>query len=102
MNYEKSGVRFSVEECIAGDGRTCWVALVSAKCKFRESDESDCRLASASQGETFEYIVYFIYNDSYGITAMGFADREQTSPEQRLLVATQSILLGDAGLLKIR
>lgn len=101
--YKKNGVLFSVEECIRGAGNSCRVALLSAKCKYRETDESDCRLMTeAKRGEVFEYIVYFLYNEGYGITAMGVTDREQAFRLQKMAVATQLVLASDAGLLKLR
>ena len=100
LTYEKDGVRFAVEECIQGDGKQCWAALVSAKCKSREDDDAVCRSDGSGRTDVFEYIVYFIYNDRHGITAMGFADREQKSAAEMNAVATQLILVGDLGLLR--
>jgi hypothetical protein len=97
--YSKEGVLFSIEECIRGKGARCQVAIVSAKCEERDAD-GPCRIASSKTHAHLEYVIYFIYNEDFGITAMGVANQVAPTAEGRRMIASQSILISKKGLLK--
>jgi hypothetical protein len=100
--YEKDGVIFHVETCIRGDSARCQVALVSAKCADRNDHRpyGCAQPPRTGQSPRFRYVIYFLYNDQYGITAMGVTSRIAKTISAMRLVATQSILVGTKGLLK--
>lgn len=103
-NYRKDGVVFHVEECLRGGAKRCQVALVSATCWHRSAgemcDEKARGGAHGASGGPVEYVVYFIYNDDFGITALGVANRVASTPAARREFATQSLLISSRGLLK--
>jgi hypothetical protein len=100
--YRKDGVVFDVEECLRGDTERCQVALVSATCWHRSDGEMCDEKTEAHGGSSanVEYVVYFIYNNDFGITALGVANRVATTPAARRGLATQSVLISSRGLLK--
>jgi hypothetical protein len=100
--YRKDGVVFDVEECLRGDAERCQVALVSAKCQHRGVGEmcAEQTEATGSLVGHVEYIVYFIYNDDFGITSLGIANRVAATPAARRGIATQSVLISSRGLLQ--
>ena len=44
-------------------------------------------------------VVYFIYNEDFGVTAYGVANQPVSTKDERLSVASQMILEGQRGLL---
>jgi hypothetical protein len=50
-------------------------------------------------GARVEYVLYFLFNEHFGITAMGAGNRIARSAAARRAVASQEILIGDQGLL---
>ena len=97
--YSKEGVVFNVEECIRGKGARCQVAVVSAICEERDAD-GPCRTATSKMHAPLEYVIYFMYNEDFGITAMGVANQVASTAESRRVIASQSILISKKGLLK--
>jgi len=99
--YEKDGVLFDVETCLRGDSERCQVALVSAKCESRTGDGmcSHSRRTRKGQPVRIEYVLYCLYNDDFGVTAMGIANRVASTIQAKRAVATQSVLVGERGLL---
>jgi hypothetical protein len=99
-SYRKDGVTFRVHECLRGDGQRCQVALLSAVCG-REIGNGRCArsVRPLRPGSRVEYVLYFFFNEDFGITAMGAGNRIASSAAARRAVATQQILIGDQGLL---
>lgn len=99
--YRKDGVVFDVEECIRGDAELCQVALVSAKCWHRSASElcDEKSETRSNPNASAEYVVYFIYNDDFGITAFGIVNRVAKTRAARRALATQSVLISAHGLL---
>jgi hypothetical protein len=98
--YSKDGVTFRVHECVGGSGEGCHVALVSAVCG-RVLGPGRCASSLRQQrpGSRVGYVLYFFFNEDFGITALGAGNRIAGSAEARRAVATQQILVGDQGLL---
>jgi hypothetical protein len=98
--YSKDGVAFRVHECLRGDQQRCQVALISAVCE-RELRQGRCTrsVRQTRPGARVEYVLYFLFNEDFGITAMGAGNRIARSPAARRAVASQEILIGDQGLL---
>jgi hypothetical protein len=48
----------------------------------------------------YEYVIYFLYNEDFGITAFGATDHIVTNEAAKLATATQMILMSPTGLLK--
>jgi hypothetical protein len=99
--YSLGGILFKVEDCLRGEQDICQVALISADCQ-KAVGESDCEKASGGRehGSNAGPLVYFIYNEDYGVTAYGVTNETVGSPKERLNIASQMILEGGAGLLK--
>jgi hypothetical protein len=100
--YVKEEVVFHVEECLRADHNRCQVALIGASCgTFHMGDTGGSCKASPKPlypGAKVGYVVYFFFNEDYGITAMGVAERIASSSASRRQIATQQILVGDRGL----
>jgi hypothetical protein len=101
LKYEKDGVLFDVETCLRGDVDRCQVALVSAKCEGRSGDGtcSHSRSTHKEKPARFEYVMYFLYNEDVGVTAMGIGNQVASTLSAKRAVATQSVLVGVRGLL---
>jgi hypothetical protein len=104
QTYEKHGVIFYVEECLRGDARRCQVALISGKCGHAPSlREMRClptpRGGVGSQA-VYDYVIYFLYNEDFGITAFGATDHLVATKAGRLAIATQMVLVSPVGLLR--
>lgn len=97
--YLAGGAVFKVEECLRGNASICQVALISSDCR-QVSDEA-CeevvggRARSANPGP----IIYFIYNEDFGVTAYGSAKAALQTLDERRACAAQMILQGQTGLL---
>src|SRR3569833_2272 len=91
--YSKDGVIFDVHQCFRRNRGSCQVALVSARCEQR-SEDGPCEKAPEPPrpNPKFAYVVYFFFNDDFGITAMGTTDRLAPTASARRAIATQSIL----------
>lgn len=104
QKYEKHGVIFHVEECLRGDARRCQVALISGTCGHAPSlREMRCLPAPRSgvgSRAVYDYVVYFLYNEDFGITAFGATDHVVTTEVGKLAIATQMILMSPTGLLR--
>lgn len=100
--YSVHGVSFKVERCLRGNSSSCQVALLSATCgRYLNMRTGLCGARPRVNGgrKWFSYVVYFIYNEDYGITAMGTTDHLQRTAAAKMQVATQLILISNAGLL---
>jgi hypothetical protein len=95
---------FHVEECLRGDTRYCQVALISGMCghapSIREMRCQPTPRSGVGSRAVYDYIVYFLYNEDFGITAFGATDRVVTTEAGKLAIATQMILMSPAGLLR--
>ena len=101
--YTTVGVRFKVEACFREVVGSCQVALISADCKtlYDSYRCSQDRVEGDSPALDIP-VVYFIYNDDYGVTAFGEAVTHATSVKDAKHVAAQQVLLGNYGLLSQR
>jgi hypothetical protein len=99
LTYRKNGVFFRVDDCLRSDHDQCQVAIVSAECQQLLRDGS-CRTSSSDAQQRYDYVAYFIYNDDFGITALGMTNNLATTYNGRRMIATQNILVGNSGLLK--
>jgi hypothetical protein len=99
-SYKKDHVTFVVEDCLRKDGNTCSVAVISARCVVVNADGS-CAPEKAANTPVpkFENVDYFIYNQDFGITALGSADRLLPSTGERMATASQMVLTSDVGIL---
>lgn len=104
QKYKKRGVLFQVEECLRGSARRCQVALISGICGHTQSvRETRCLtkpLSGSGPNAVYNYVVYFVYNEDFGITAFGVTDRVETTEAGMLAIATQMILMSQTGLLR--
>jgi hypothetical protein len=99
-SYQKDHVTFVVEDCLRKDGDTCSVAVISGRCVVVNRDGS-CAPEKAGNVSVskFENVDYFIYNQDFGITALGSTDRLRAAADERLAIASQLVLTSDFGIL---
>ncbi len=98
-SYATDGVEFRVEKCIRGDDHVCQVAIIGGYCRVAPVDHS----SSGNQpvrAANWRYVTYFIFNEDFGITAMGVTPAPVKSTSAMLAIANQSVLQGREGLLK--
>jgi hypothetical protein len=104
QRYQKRGVLFRVEECLRRSARRCQVALISGICGHTLSvRETRCLakpLSGSGRNAVYDYVVYFLYNEDFGMTAFGTTDHVETTEARKLAIATQMILMSPTGLLK--
>jgi hypothetical protein len=100
--YTVKGTMFSVDNCLRSVDGHCQVVLISGDCQSvkRAGDALECapRVAGAPAGQFGAHIVYFIYNEDYGVTSFGIADTKLSAAD-RELKAREFVLRGDRGLL---
>jgi hypothetical protein len=100
--YTVAGNRLKVAKCIRGTDAVCQVALVSVECQldpYMGPDGACVTDASKSPKGVRTDVLYFIYNEDYGVTAFGFGV-PAGSPDDMMEKASEFHLLGDVGLLK--
>ncbi len=96
--YAKNGVTFRVEKCLRGDAGICQVALIGGYCVKTPDDR--CSLdAREEKTDRWLYVTYFLYNEDFGITAMGVTKGPATTVDEMTLIANQLVLQGSRGLL---
>jgi hypothetical protein len=100
--YTVMGAQFSVLKCLRTAGGICEVAIMQSDCQNKKNPYT-CepyvggRKAAPYVGE----LVYFIYNEDYGVTALGFWEgRIEATEEHKQELTRQYILTGDKGLLR--
>lgn len=98
--YSAGGASLRVERCLRGTAKHCQVALVSSDCKM-EVPPDRCTAVEEAQTKSNAagQVLYFIYNEDYGVTAYGTAEKPVKSAEAGLHVAAEMVLLGNRGLL---
>lgn len=99
--YKVAGSVLKVEECLRGEGRRCQVALIRSECQ-QNYEKDECRQADAGvdRGQTPTPILYFIYNEDFGVTAYGSVTQAAKSPDERHAIVTQMLLRSEQGQLK--
>jgi hypothetical protein len=97
--YEAAGAKFRVEDCLRGDGRLCQVALISSIRPVRPGEGYEQWFGKAGAGGLQSPIVYFIYNEDFGVTAFGMTFSPAQSAADRMVAATDKILQSKVGLL---
>lgn len=104
QNYVVGGASFTVLECVKQTESRCQVALIEADCQWLLNEFGECspvadgRAASPRPG----WVLAFIYNEDFGITAMGSIDVKDIGGD-RLAVARRAAVFtlnGTDGLLK--
>ncbi len=96
--YVKDGVTFRIEKCLRGDTDVCQVALIGGYCA-KTPDDSCLIDVSEEQSDRWLYVTYFLYNEDFGITAMGVTKSPPTTVDEKVLIASQLVLQGNKGLL---
>lgn len=98
--YVVAGSTLHVEECFRGAGTTCQVALISSDCQERLA-LGVCKavVGGRSKSNDLGPVLYFIYNEDFGVTAYGSSLDPLPSTEEMRVAASQSILKGNTGLL---
>jgi hypothetical protein len=99
--YIAAGARFKVDKCYQYTDKKCSVALVESNCEFlteagKCEPYSNGRVASANPGP----VVYFIFNERYGVVSFGFGADFVPDLETAENSAQYLLLQGDRGLLK--
>jgi hypothetical protein len=97
--YLVAGASLKVENCLRGDAAVCQVALISADCELLSGD--GCKEAIGGQEKSSDSgpILYFVYNEDFGVTAFGVTQHPAKTKEEKLNIASQMILQGVRGLL---
>ena len=92
---------FRVEKCLRGSGTVCQIALIGARCDRISIRHGNCVLTppAGKPRPKDGYTIYFVYNEDYGITAMGVAAHGLTSFQAKQSVLTQLVLVAKRGLL---
>jgi hypothetical protein len=100
--YTANGTVFTVESCLRPADDHCQVALIGGDCQSVKpvGDTLTCapRVKGQPAGPFGTQVVYFIYNEDYGVTSFGIADAKLTGAE-REAKAREMVLQGDRGLL---
>jgi hypothetical protein len=102
-SYAVAGTQFAVKECLRGLKNVCQVALIRADCPSIEilsATEIACEIYPGGRDKAPGPITYFIYNEDYGVTSIGFPSAEGRSDIEIEKLARTYVLQGDAGLLK--
>jgi hypothetical protein len=97
-SYEKDHVKFVVDGCLRFDKEICTVAIVSGRCAQVNPDGSCAKGALASAHSKYDNVDYFIYNDDFGVTALGSTDRPRASIDERVAIASQMVLISNVGI----
>jgi len=97
--YSVAGALLKVEDCLRGDASVCQVAILSADCQEIAAESCESVNGGREKSSKPGPIVYFIYNEDYGVTAYGVADKPAKTKDERLGIASQMILQGHTGLL---
>lgn len=98
--YVAAGSSFRVEECYRGDATHCSVALISSDCQQR-SGRDGCSevLGGRTKSNNTGPVLYFIYNEDFGVTAYGSVHQPASTEEERRIIAAWMVLRGERGLL---
>jgi hypothetical protein len=103
--YTVKGTLFTVDSCLRPDEDRCRVALISGDCQSvkQVGDMLECAplVPGAAAGPFATHVVYFVFNEDYGVTSFGIADGKLSGPD-RELKAREMVLQGDRGLLAAR
>jgi|GEM_PF-2671572 len=100
--YVANGNSFAVVKCIRGYKDICQVALIRAECYYNRIKKGCAPTQAERTGNDASWLLYFIYNEDFGVTAYGIAPLtgQTASPEEMLAIAKSFILVGDNGILK--
>ena len=100
--YVAYGNSFSVAKCLRGYGNVCQVALIKAECYYNRIKKGCAPTAAERTGDDASGLLYFIYNEDFGVTAYGFAPLtgEPASTDEMLAKAKSRLLIGDHGVLE--
>jgi hypothetical protein len=97
--FSIAGALLKVDDCLRGDARVCQVALISADCALISGQGCEEVAGGRQKSKDPGPITYFIYNEDFGVTAYGVAEKPARTKDERLVVASQMILQGKYGLL---
>jgi hypothetical protein len=98
-NYSVAGAVFHVDQCLRAIGKRCQVALLSSQCLYQFREDA-CRSDAESKQGVPGPVMYFIFNEDFGVTSYGFARGILNSADDRFAVAGKLVLKGDMGLLR--
>jgi hypothetical protein len=103
-SYTAFGVVFTVLECVRQAAGRCQVAVIEADCNVASTVNGHCRVVPGGRKPDSRegWIQYFIYNEDFGVTALGWSAFELPITD-RLKAARRGIdysLRGEVGLLK--
>lgn len=101
QTYESGGVIFTVEECEHPLDGICGIALIRGECWHAGGGFPECSPQRTSERDT-RSLVFFLFNRSLGVTAMGTAAKMPQTRAEKIEVVSQKILLGPAGLLQLK
>lgn len=96
--YSVAGAVFHVDQCLRAIGERCQVALLSSQC-LHQVGEDICRPAAGNEQSLPGPVMYFIFNEDFGVTSYGFATDILNAADDRIAVASKLMLQGDRGLL---
>lgn len=103
--YLVAGANLKVEDCLRSDQDVCDAVLMSSDCQMafiNSLNERSCENpTTVTNGDEVKkhYMTYFIYNEDFGVTALGFSDTPAKSKAEMLAIASEYILKGEVGFL---
>jgi hypothetical protein len=96
-----AGNGLTVVACLRGYQRVCQVALIKAECYYSPIVKGCAPNKVQGAPNTSSWLLYFIYNEDFGVTSFGIAPSGGAgSVADALAGAKQYNLVGDDGLLK--
>lgn len=101
--YVAGGSTLRVEECLRGNEAICQVALISSDCQQYSGLEGCAQVPGGRTKSAYPGpVLYFIYNEDFGVTAYGYLNSPGRTAAARLAAAGQMFLQGERGLLRER
>lgn len=100
--YVANGNSFAVVKCLRGYDDVCQVALIKAECYYNRIEKGCAPTVAGRTGDDASWLLYFVYNEDFGVTAYGIAplNDKPISADEMLAAAKSRFLVGDHGLLK--
>jgi hypothetical protein len=101
-HYVAAGNFFEVVQCVRENGNVCQVALIRDKCYYINKLGTCDPVEANSEERQTPWLMYFFYNDDFGVTSFGIApSRPDDAPVETVSAfAKKYVLVRDNGLLK--
>lgn len=98
--YAVGGAVFRVQHCLRSGDNRCQVALISSDCQQRSAEDA-CEQVSGehSRSSASGPVLYFIYNEDFGVTSYGSAEQPVGTKDVQMTIASGWILKDGKGLL---